>query len=176
MIFLVGCEHSLQIGAYLGSTPEAPDLLDPIVADQVRWQVVQWIHSHGIHVVAEEMSREAIEARGVASNDTPVSIACQSTNTRHELLDLNSAERGILAAACAKKVPVNGGFRELVWANRLSDFTGMNVLMLCGSMHVTSLATTLLTYDDFEPIGVTILSREWRPPGSRSRFTPIASA
>jgi len=169
MIYIVGLQHALQIGAYDGSAPGHSDLVDAAVMERVKAGLAHWVDTLEINVIAEEMTRQAIERRGMDPDETPAVAVCRCKGIPHEFVDVDSQERFEIAAQLSDRVSITA-IREAIWSDRLARYYGHNVLMLCGAVHVATFALTLLNYNDVDQLGVTILHREWVPIGCKQRF------
>jgi hypothetical protein len=166
-IALIAANHSHQ---YPDHPKGRADLFGSLLA--------QLAHSHGVDLIAEEMSREALEMEN-ATKSTVEAVA-ESLQIRHLLCDPDSAERKALGIPSYEDLKVARGIRhvfeaeeallkaderaywpirETEWLNRLGKFPHRSVLFVLGPDHVDTFST-LLRYVDYQ---VHVVNRRWTP-------------
>ena len=135
------------------------------------------VEKHGIDLLAEEMSVEALRREGC--HQSTVQVVARRTNIAHVFLDPDSAERSALGIPSYDEIKARRGLgkyvfeddaaklkvaerehwgtREAEWVRRLDAAQFARALAVVGSKHVESLSATLHLRNH----AVTILTAKW---------------
>jgi len=110
--------------------------------------LVDKINKHSISLVAEELSKEAIDNRKHAI-DSVARVTALSTSRKHLYADPDSKERELLripkdTLTCSDEDKAKyNHIREKEWLSRIKNQSCPNVLFICGCNHVDSFDSLL---------------------------------
>lgn len=168
-IYLLGTRHSLQCGT---------DEWTPEQVGRYRAYVRASCDSHGVGLLAEEMSNDALAYQGATT--TVAQQVADEINVPYIALDLNGTERaalgiddyslGIAAAPAGTSVTdralrkllgekISDPLRERCWFARILAKDIWPVLFVCGADHVANLLSLM---DSVNQV-VTLLHQDYAP-------------
>lgn len=145
-VIIVGTGHRLQVGSEKCSFEQR---------EKFRVYIDKLCKTHGIKLVAEEMSEDVLPDYGVADT-IPKRVAMSRRGITHEYIDLTVAERSRLSidrlslhntrnsikltdAQFAVLERLVGELRECLWLTRVLALNIWPTLIVCGASHVPSI-------------------------------------